>query len=77
MDATRVQVGQGASIRLDALPERRLHGRVSAPTRAAKTGSWVVIFTADIDLLRTDSVVRWGKSAFVNITPAERDALAG
>ena len=73
IDIGIVEVGQQASISLDALPEAKIAGRVAsiAPTANLETG--VISYRLRIDLEPTNAPLRSGMSAMASIITARAD----
>jgi multidrug efflux pump subunit AcrA (membrane-fusion protein) len=71
IDVARLLPGQPAAVSLDALPERMLEGRVLSISPMAEPGSGAVTFTVVVELLESDPVMRWGMTAFVDITDSD------
>ena len=67
IDVVRVSVDQGVSVTFDALPDQVFAGRVARISPMAEPGTGGVHYTVVIELEETDSVLRWGMTAFVDI----------
>lgn len=67
VDIAKVHVGQRVEITFDALPERKLTGRVAriAPKASLEQGG--TNYTVIIELDEQDPDLRWGMTAFVDI----------
>lgn len=68
LDVVAVAVGMPVSVRLDALPDNEVAGRVSDIARTAGLSRGDVTYAVTIDLLDTAGLpLRWGMTAFVDI----------
>ncbi|HOT98313.1 MAG TPA: efflux RND transporter periplasmic adaptor subunit [bacterium] len=79
MDAARLSIGQQATIRLDAYPERSFSGRVLHIARLAQKEDWdseIKDFEVLVRLAQSDPVLKPGMTARVQIElGVEKDAL--
>jgi multidrug resistance efflux pump len=68
VDVARVSVGQPVHVTFDALKGRTLNGRVTriAPMSSASQGG--VNYTVLVELDQLDPALRWGMTAFTDIT---------
>jgi HlyD family secretion protein len=75
IDIGTLDIGQEASIRLDALPDVEIGGRVTsiAPTANLTTG--VISYRVRIDIDQTDAPLRAGMSATANIVTASAEGV--
>lgn len=67
-DVARVQVGQSTEITLDALPGARLPGKITRIAPMATQGQGGTNYTVTAELDQPDPRLRWGMTAFVNIS---------
>jgi multidrug efflux pump subunit AcrA (membrane-fusion protein) len=67
IDVARVEIGQQASISLDALPEQVFTGRVSHISPMAEPGAGGVNYSVVIEVDAMGDAIRWGMTAFVDI----------
>ncbi|MEA3344869.1 MAG: efflux RND transporter periplasmic adaptor subunit, partial [Chloroflexota bacterium] len=67
IDIARVEVGQQVELTFDALPERRLTGRVKRIEPMATPGRGGTNYTVVISFDKLDPDLRWGMTAFVDI----------
>ena len=67
VDIVGVQPGADASIKVDALPDVQLNGKVTAitPRSAVKRGD--VTYTVDVTIIDSNPKLKWGMTAFVDI----------
>jgi len=67
VDIVGVQPGADASIKVDALPDVQLNGKVTAitPRSAVKRGD--VTYTVDVAITDSNPNLKWGMTAFVDI----------
>ncbi len=67
VDVVGVQPGADASIKVDALPDAQLNGKVTAitPRSAVKRGD--VTYTVDVTITDSNPKLKWGMTAFVDI----------
>jgi len=72
-DIARLQVGQPATITLDAFPGKELHGTVTDVLPMASIQQGVVTYRVRVDLDPTDVPVRPGMTANVNIEVARKE----
>lgn len=68
IDVARVKVGQEVAVTFDALPERLFTGQVTWVSPMAEPGAGGVHYTVVIELDEIDPAIRWGMTAFVDIT---------
>ncbi|MFB0547039.1 MAG: HlyD family secretion protein [Anaerolineae bacterium] len=68
IDIAKVKVGQRVSLTFDALPERVIGGRVTSIAPRATIGQGGTNYTVTIELDELDPDLRWGMTAFVDIT---------
>ena len=68
IDVARVEVGQQATVTFDALPERLFNGHVTRVSPMAEPGAGGVHYTTVVELDEIDPAVRWGMTAFVDIS---------
>jgi HlyD family secretion protein len=67
-DVARLQVGQPVDVTFDALPNRVFKGTIARIAPMATTDKGSVNYTVTIDLDQLDPAMRWGMTAFINIT---------
>jgi HlyD family secretion protein len=60
-----IKVGQGVTIRFDALPDAELKGEVEAISAVSQVKSGDVVYPVKIKVLDTDPRLRWGMTAAV------------
>ncbi len=76
VDINRVQVGQKASLTLDAAPDAEYHGEVTAVALSGVVDQGAVNFRVTVKLDDADELVRPGMTAGVNIVVTElKDVL--
>ncbi len=68
VDAAQVEVGQKVTVTFDAVADRAFEGRIVRIYPMAEPGAGGVRYTAIIALEETDPALRWGMTAFVDIT---------
>ena len=68
IDVARVQPGQLAALTFDALPEQTLAGRVVRVAPMSTPGQAAVSYAVIIEFEETDPALRWGMTAFVDIS---------
>ncbi|MFC2015805.1 HlyD family secretion protein [Chloroflexota bacterium] len=68
IDVARVQPGQQADLTFDALPEKTLRGRVVRVAPMSTPGQAAVSYAVIIEFEETDPALRWGMTAFVDIS---------
>jgi HlyD family secretion protein len=68
IDTPLVKVGQEVKIAFDALPERVIPGRVARIAPMASPGEGGTNYTVIIELEKQDPDLRWGMTAFVDIS---------
>jgi multidrug resistance efflux pump len=68
IDVVRVSVGQTAAVVFDALPDRVFEGYVTRISPMAEPGSGGVHYSVVLELTEVDPALRWGMTAFVDIT---------
>jgi multidrug resistance efflux pump len=68
IDVARVQPGQLAELTFDALPEKTLTGRVLRVAPMSTPGQAAVSYSVIIEFEETDPALRWGMTAFVDIS---------
>jgi len=73
MDVGKVAVGQEAVVTLDALPDRKLRGRVQAIAPSSSVQAGVVTYQVQIAIENTDSQVRFGMTANAQIITDRHD----
>lgn len=66
-DIYRVALGQMAEIRMDSLPDRMIYGKVSKVDTIGEIDNGLVTYTVTIDLDESDTRMRAGMTADVNI----------
>lgn len=71
VDINRVQIGQPATITLDAAPDTEYHGEVVAVAMAGAVEQGAVNFRVTVELSNADEFVRPGMTAGVNIVVTE------
>lgn len=71
IDAARVHVGDTVTVKFDALPDVEVSGSVTRIAPMPSEGSGVN-FTAIVELNEIPEALRWGMTAFVDITIEER-----
>jgi len=71
VDINRVQIGQPATITLDAAPDTEYHGEVVAVAMAGAVDQGAVNFRVTVELSDADEFVRPGMTAGVNIVVTE------
>ena len=67
IDVARVRPGQRADLTFDALPDRVLSGRVARIAPMSTPGQTATTYAVVIEFEETDSALRWGMTAFVDI----------
>jgi len=72
-DVARLQVGQPATITLDAFLGQELHGAVAEIAPVAMVQQGVVTYNVRVDLARTELPIRPGMTANVNIEVARKE----
>jgi multidrug resistance efflux pump len=65
IDVVKIAPGQGASIVLDALPDKTLRGEVSEIGTVFEEKRGDITYTVDVTLLDGDPLARWGMTAEV------------
>jgi multidrug resistance efflux pump len=65
IDVVKISIGQGASIVLDALPDKTLRGEVTAVETVFEEKRGDITYTVDVTLLDGDPLARWGMTAEV------------
>ncbi len=60
-----IKVGQGVTIRFDALPDAELKGEVEAISAVSQVKSGDVVYPVKIKVLDNDPRLRWGMTAAV------------
>jgi multidrug efflux pump subunit AcrA (membrane-fusion protein) len=68
IQVARVAVGQEVALTFDAFPDRVFAGQVARVSPMAESGTGGVNYTVVIDMQERDPVLRWGMTAFVDIT---------
>jgi multidrug resistance efflux pump len=68
IDVARVEIGQSVDVTFDALPDQVLQGRVVRINPMAQASGGGVNYTTIIELDELAPEVRWGMTAFVDIT---------
>jgi len=68
IDVARIMEGQAAVLSCDAFPDRLFNGRVTRIAPMAETGGGGVNYTVVIELDTPEPDLRWGMTAFVDIT---------
>jgi multidrug resistance efflux pump len=68
IDVARVQPGQEADLTFDAIPEKELAGRVKRVAPMSTPGQSATTYTVIIEFEETDPALRWGMTAFVDIS---------
>jgi hypothetical protein len=66
-DVVLVQVGQRASVTLDALADASFSGTVTDIAALAETNRGNVTYAVTIELEPADAPLRWGMTAFADI----------
>ncbi len=75
MDVSKVKLGQEANITLDALPDKKVKGRVTFISPASTTQAGVVFYKTTITLENPDEELKDGMSATAEIVIAEHDGV--
>lgn len=73
VDVERLQLGQSAELRFDAIPEFRLVGEISAIALSARRDGNVRVFPVEVSFEATDGRVRPGISSTVDIPVARAE----
>lgn len=68
IDVARVRPGQLAELTFDALPEKTLTGKVVRVAPMSTPGQAAVSYAVIIEFKETDPALRWGMTAFVDIS---------
>jgi len=74
-DVGRLQVGQDATITLDAFPEVSLRGKVTSIDLLGKSVQGVVSYAAEIEVLPTEVAIRPGMTAIADIVVAKKEGV--
>jgi HlyD family secretion protein len=69
-DVAKIQVGQPVDVTFDALPGVRLSGKVTRIAPMATQGQGGTNYTVIVELDQQDPRLKWGMTAYVNITTA-------
>ncbi len=72
-DIPKIEVGQGVTVNLDALPDKDFKGSISSIDPVANTSQNVTTYIAYITLDKTDPLIRLGMSADVKIDLGKKD----
>jgi multidrug resistance efflux pump len=67
-DVVRLQVGMPVEVTFDALPERIFSGEITRIAPVSNTEKGSTNYTVEVDVDELDPGLRWGMTAFVNIT---------
>jgi HlyD family secretion protein len=67
-DVARVEPDQRVDLTFDALPEKVLEGRVLSIAPMATPGQSATTYRVIIEFEEVDPALRWGMTAFVDIT---------
>jgi HlyD family secretion protein len=70
-DVVLVEAGQRVNVTLDALPEAILAGTVTEISAVAETSRGNVTYAVTIDIAAGEARLRWGMTAFVDISVGE------
>lgn len=69
-DVGRISIGQEVDVTFDALPGEQFKGTIAAISPKSSSEKGGVNYTTIVSLNRLDSRLRWGMTAYVNITAA-------
>jgi len=69
VDVVRLEVGQTATVVLDALPDETLTGKILSINKRFEIKRGDVTYTVTVALDPTDQPLRWGMTAAVRFTP--------
>jgi multidrug efflux pump subunit AcrA (membrane-fusion protein) len=67
-DVARIDVGQPVDITFDAFPDVLLKGRIASISPKSSSEKGGVNYTTVIKFVEFDDRLRWGMTAYVNIT---------